>query len=77
LDHWRRYKDGTIDWPGLQPSSRPIRRAFQARLQRVVELGYQRGERTPWAKTVHTCHQLLQVADGLWTFWRWGNRAHK
>ena len=37
-------------------------------LQRVVDLGYQRGERTPWAKTVRTCQQLLQLADGLWTF---------
>jgi hypothetical protein len=33
-----------------------------------VELGYQRGERTPWAKTVRTCQQILQLADGLWTF---------
>ena len=37
-------------------------------LKRVVELGYQRGERTPWAKTVRTCQQILQVADALWTF---------
>ena len=37
-------------------------------LQRVVELGSQRGERTPWTKTVGTCRQLLLVADGLWTF---------
>jgi hypothetical protein len=37
-------------------------------LKRVVELGYQRGERTPWAKTVRTCQQNLQLADGLWSF---------
>jgi len=66
--HWHRYKDGTIDWPALQQSCRPIRQAFVASLQRVVELGYQRGERTPWARTVRTCQQLLKVADGLWTF---------
>jgi hypothetical protein len=34
----------------------------------VVELGHRRGERTPWAKTVDTCHKLLPLADGLWTF---------
>ena len=34
----------------------------------MVELGYQRGERTPWAKTVRSCQQILQLADGLWTF---------
>ena len=66
--HWHHYKDGTIDWPALQQGCRPIRQTFEARLQRVVELGYQRDERTPWAKTVRTCQQLLQVVDGLWTF---------
>ena len=66
--HWHRYKDGTIDWPGLQQACGLIRQRFEATLQRVVELGVQRGERTPWAKTVRTCRQILQVADGLWTF---------
>lgn len=66
--HWHQWKNGTIDWPSLQQGCRPIRQAFEATLQRVVELGYQRGERTPWAKTVRTCQQLLKVADGLWTF---------
>jgi transposase len=65
---WHRWKDGAIDWPTLQQGSRPIRQAFLATLQRVVELGYQRGERTPWARTVRTCQQLLRVAEGLWTF---------
>ena len=52
----------------MQLAGRQIRKAFVATLQGVVELGCQRGERTPWAKTVRTCHQLLPVADGLWTF---------
>jgi transposase len=68
FNHWHRYKHGTIDWPALRYRCRPIRQAFEARLQQVVELGYQRGERTPWAKTVRTCQQILQLADGLWTF---------
>ena len=66
--HWHRYRDGTIDWPALQQRCRPIRQAFEARLQQAVELGYQRGERTPWAKTVRAAQQILQLADGLWTF---------
>ena len=66
--HWHRYKDGTIDWPALQQRCRPIRQAFVATLQRVVELGVQRGERTPWTRTVGTCRQILKMADGLWTF---------
>jgi hypothetical protein len=66
--HWHRYKDATIDWSALQQSCRPIRQAFEATLQRVVELDYPRGEQTPWAKTVRTARQILQVAHSLWTF---------
>ena len=66
--HWYRYMDGTIDWHALQQRCRPLRQAFEATLQRVVELGYQRGEQTPWAKTMRTCQQILQEADGLCTF---------
>ena len=66
--HWHRYKEGKIDWPALQQSCRPIRQTFETTLQRVVELGYQRGERTPWASTVRTCQQLQKVTGALWTF---------
>jgi transposase len=59
FDHWLHYMDGTINWPGLQQRCQPIRQAVVATLQRVVELGVQRGERTPWAKTVRTCQQIL------------------
>ena len=54
--------------PSSERSCWPIRQSFEATLQRVVELGYQRGEQTPWAKTVRTCQLLLKMADGLWTF---------
>jgi transposase len=66
--HWYRYKDGRIDWPALQQSCLPIRQALETTLQRVVELGAQRGERTPWASTVRTCQQLQKLTGGLWTF---------
>ncbi len=65
---WHHYNDGTIDWSTLQQSCQPIRQRFVATLQRVVELGCQRGERTPWARTVRTCQQILQRSDALWTF---------
>jgi transposase len=65
---WHHYKSGAMDWPTLQQNSQPIRQRFVATLQRVVELGCQRGERTPWARTVRTCQQILQRSDALWTF---------
>jgi hypothetical protein len=65
---WHQWKDAAIDGSTLQQGCRPTRQAFVATLQWVVEMGYQRGERTPWAKTLRTCHQVLNVADGRWTF---------
>jgi len=68
FEQWHLYKGGTINWLALQQECRPIRLAFEATLQQVVELGIQRGERTPWTSTVRTCQKLLKVADALWTF---------
>ncbi len=65
---WHQWKDGTIDWDQLQQSCRPIRLQFEGTLQRVVDLGFARKERTPWAQTVHTFQQLLQRKEALWTF---------
>jgi len=65
---WYQWKDATIDWDQLQRSCRPIRQRFEGTLQRVVDLGFTRKERTPWAQTVRTCHQLLQRKEALWSF---------
>ncbi|MFZ0409769.1 MAG: IS66 family transposase [Cyanobium sp.] len=62
------WKDAAIDCPTLQLSCRPIRQHFEDTLQRVVDLGFARKERTPWAQTVRTCHKLLQHIEALWTF---------
>jgi hypothetical protein len=65
---WHQWKDGTIDWDQLQQNSRPIRQHFEGALHRVVDLGFARKERTPWAQTVRTCHKLLQRKEALGTF---------
>ena len=52
----------------MQRSCQPIRLAFEQTLQRVVELGCQKGEQSPWGKTVRTCQQLLKHKQALWTF---------
>ena len=68
FEHWHQWKAGAMDWPALQRSCQPIRLAFEQTLQRVVELGCQRKERSPWARTVRTCQQLLKQKQALWTF---------
>jgi transposase len=64
---WHPWKDGRIDWPQLQRSCLPIHLAFVATLQQAVDLGCERGERTPGAQTVRTCRQLLHRKKALWT----------
>lgn len=68
FEHWHHWRDGRIDWRQLQQSCSPIRLQFEATLQRVVDLGCERGERTPWAQTVRTCRQLVPRQSALWTF---------
>ena len=65
---WHQWKDGAINWSTLQLNCRPIRQHFEGTLQRAVDLGFARKERTPWAQTVRTCQQLLQRKEALWTF---------
>ena len=68
FEHWHQWKAGATDRLALQRSCQPIRLAFEQTLQRVVELGCQKGERSPWGKTVRTCQQLLKHKQALWTF---------
>jgi transposase len=65
LHQWR---DGEIDHMQLQQHCGPIRRQFEDTLQRVSDLGFVAGEKTPWASTVRTCRQILAVAPALWSF---------
>jgi hypothetical protein len=55
LEHWHHWQEGLLPWSEFQHRCHPIRLAFEATLQRVVDLGCERGERTPWAQTVRTC----------------------
>lgn len=68
FERWHQWKEHAIAWQELQRQCQPIRLAFEEMLQRADELGYQRGETTPWAKTVRTCRQLLKAKQALWTF---------
>jgi transposase len=68
FEQWHHWKDGQINREQLQESCGPIRRHFEEMLQRVVAVGCEGGERTPWAHTVRTCQQLLQRRAALWTF---------
>jgi hypothetical protein len=66
--HWHHWRDGEINHEQLTTLTTPIRQVFEERLQWVSELGFRKGEKTPWATTVRTCRQILSLAPALWTF---------
>ncbi len=65
---WHRWREGLISRQELLALTTPIRQAFEAKLREVSDLGFAKGEKTPWASTVRTCRQILRVAPALWTF---------
>ena len=66
--HWHRWREGQISRQELQTLTTPIRQAFETKLKEVSDLGFAKGEKTPWASTVRTCRQMLKVAPAFWTF---------
>lgn len=68
FEHWHRWKVGEIERNQLRQDGQPIRADFEQTLRRVVELGHEQGEQTPWSQTVRTCQHLLQRQQALWTF---------
>ena len=65
---WPRWREDQLSRQELQTFTTPIRQELETLLQEVSELGFAKGEKTPWASTVRTCRQLLKVAPALWTF---------
>jgi hypothetical protein len=65
---WRRVRDGTLSRSEFPSLVSPIR----ARVRTLLSSGadYQIGsrEKTPLAKTVRTCRQLLKLESALWLF---------
>lgn len=65
---WYRVRDGTLERATFQQEVEPIRATVKNLLQEGA--GYQIGakEKTPLAKTVRTCRQLLKAEPALWLF---------
>lgn len=65
---WRRVRDGTLSRKEFQLLVLPIRICVQEILTETAEFEIGSREKTPWAKTVRTCRQLLKVETALWLF---------
>jgi transposase len=65
---WHRVRDGTLTREEFRVLVEPLRAGFRADLESAAQLPIAPKEKTPLAKTVRTCAQILKVESALWTF---------
>jgi len=65
---WHQVRDGTLSRTDFQVKVALLRRGFKAELAAAVTLLSSPREKTPLAKTLRTCQELLKWESALWTF---------
>ena len=65
---WYQLRAGTLSREALIERVNYRRTGFKAELESATSLPIAKCEKTPLAKTVRTCRQLLKVEPALWTF---------
>ncbi len=65
---WHRVRDGTLTRTEFQSLLSPIRERVRSLLSSGADYQIGSKEKTPLAKTVRTCRQLLKVEPALWLF---------
>ena len=65
---WHRVRDGTLSRTQFQSLVLPIQERVRSLLSSGADYQIGSREKTPLAKTVRTCRQLLKVEPALWLF---------
>lgn len=65
---WHRVRDGTLKRCEFQLLVQEIRNSTKSSLQEAADYEIGSKEKTPLAKTVRTCRQILKVEPALWLF---------
>lgn len=65
---WHRVRDGTLKRCEFQLLVQEIRNSLKSSLQEAADYEIGSKEKTPLAKTVRTCRQILKVEPALWLF---------
>lgn len=65
---WHRVRDGTLSRNDFASKVKDIRDSIKATLQEAADYEVGTREKTPLAKTVRTCRQLLKVEPAMWLF---------
>jgi transposase len=67
---WHQFRNEQLTRSELMQAVEPIRAKFSSILYEAAELQIGEHEKTPLAKTVRTCRNLLKLFDSLWLFVR-------
>lgn len=65
---WHKVRDGTLTHNQFRQVIAPLQRGLKHELVAATELIDPKGKKSPLAKTVRTCEQILKVEKALWTF---------
>lgn len=65
---WYQVRDGTLAFELLLPQVLPIRVEVKRLLSEGASFDIAKGEKTPLAKTVRTCTEMLKLEPAFWTF---------
>ncbi len=65
---WYQVRDGTLKRSEFKLLVQPIRNSLKSCLEESANYEVGTREKTPFAKTVRTCRQLLKVEPALWLF---------
>ena len=65
---WHQVRDGTLKRCEFQLLVQEIRNSLKSTLQEAADCEIGSKEKTPLAKTVRTCRQILKVEPALWLF---------
>lgn len=68
FEHWYRVRDGTLERNEFIGVVAPIQQQIRALLEPGADYPIGKDEKTPLAKTVRTCRQLLKVESAFWSF---------
>ena len=65
---WYQVRDGPLSREAFIERVNYLQTGFKAELEEAASLPIAKSEKTPLARTVRTCRQLLKVEPALWTF---------
>jgi len=65
---WYQVRDGTLTRTGFAEQVKPIRVEIKRLLEEGANYDVATGEKTPLAKTMGTCRQMITVETAFWTF---------